>query len=163
MTIAFVPVGDQFAIVDIEDLHLVLGGNVWHQCTNRDKKQIYAARGWKLNGKRFREKMHQLIVPGAEEVDHINGDTLDNRRSNLRPVTRMQNARNQGPKSNCKSGFRGVCFDNKRQLWKAEMGLTNKSIYIGRYTTAEEAARAYDEAVYEWAGQYARLNFPRGD
>lgn len=164
MSVAYVPVGDLFAIVDIEDLALVLDGNSWHKNTHTTKTgkaaPIYAARGWKIAGKRHREKMHQLICPNAEEVDHINGNGLDNRRSNLRPSTRMQNARNQGPKSNNKSGYRGVCWDKARGKWKAEIGKNNKNCFIGRYDTKEDAARAYDKAAKEWGGEFVKLNFP---
>jgi hypothetical protein len=115
-------------------------------------------------GKRW-EYLHRLVV-GAEAgslVDHINGDILDNRRSNLRITDAKGNARNQRRHLRNKSGFKGVDFtdDKKRaKAWRATISVDGHKRMLGRYATAEEAARAYDAAARKHFGEFARLNFP---
>jgi hypothetical protein len=87
-------------------------------------------------------------------VDHINGDTLDNRRSNLRHVTRQGNVWNRRATSVC--GLKGVTLHKRTGRWQAAISRT----YIGLFATAEAAARAYDAAARERFGEVARLNFP---
>jgi HNH endonuclease/AP2 domain len=76
------------------------------------------------------------------QVDHINGDRLDNRFSNLRPATNKQNSENIKLYSNNKSLFRGVHFCNRDQKWVARVVHHQKTHYVGSFTTAEEAAIA---------------------
>jgi hypothetical protein len=106
------------------------------------------------------ELMHRVVI-GAEKgqlVDHVNGDTLDNRRSNLRFCSRAQNSYNRGPSSNNSSGYKGVSATPKR--WQACIQIDRKKRFLGCFDTPEEAARAYDEAAREFHGEFARLNFP---
>lgn len=100
------------------------------------------------------EWMHRAIlaVPEELEVDHINGDALDNRRANLRLATREQNLRSRSTFKNNKSGYKGVVFDNKSKRWRAYLN-------IGPFDTPEEAARAYDDAVIKLFDQFAKPNF----
>ena len=88
--------------------------------------------------------MHRLILglrPGdRKHVDHLNGDRLDNRRVNLRTVTRYQNNQNRKPFKATGSGYRGVTWDKARRCWKAYYGLDGKMINLGRFATAKEAA-----------------------
>lgn len=111
--------------------------------------------------------MHRLIMgfPKHMVVDHIDGDGLNNRRSNLRLVTRAQNNRKSNsvlPRHN-KSGFRGVCLEKSSKKWCAFIrtaDVNRKQTRIGRFKTAEEAARAYDQAAKKFHGEFATLNFP---
>ncbi len=98
--------------------------------------------------------MHRLIMdcPDGMDVDHINGDGLDNRRENLRIVTRSQNLRNRKTFKNSKSGFKGVIFNPVNGKWKA-------IINLGTFDTSEEAAKAYDEAIKKLFGPLAKPNF----
>lgn len=89
------------------------------------------------------------LIPGVE-VDHVNGDGLDNRRSNLRPATRAQNARNGRSR---RDGYRGVYRVGER--WKAQI-----SRCLGYFDTPEEAALAYDAAARKFHREFAHLNFP---
>ena len=92
-------------------------------------------------------------------VDHISGDTLDNRRSNLRVCTQEQNARNRRLNSNNKTGFKGVSLNSKLKKFRADIRAGNgKTIYLGMYKTAEEAADAYDMAASFYHGNFARTN-----
>lgn len=111
--------------------------------------------------------MHRLILgarPG-EMIDHANGNGLDNRRCNLRLATNTQNMANTGkhrlnrPPS---SQYKGVHWDSARGAWKALIGDGHgRQRFLGRFSSEEEAARAYDEAALEQWGEFARLNFPR--
>lgn len=103
--------------------------------------------------------MHRQILdaPAGTDVDHINGDKLDNRRSNLRLVTRTQNLYNMAPRSGT-SRFKGVSWHAQRNKWAVYIQVDRKSIYLGLFTDEIEAARAYNRAALEYIGEYARLN-----
>jgi hypothetical protein len=103
--------------------------------------------------------MHRFLLqpPPGLEVDHINGDRLDNRRINLRIATRSQNAMNRPRTRTNTSGFKGV--SRLGSLWCAQIKLEGKLHYLGRYADPAEAARAYDVAAKIMFGQYARPNF----
>jgi AP2 domain len=102
--------------------------------------------------------MHRLIT-GYARTDHINHDTLDNRRANLRAATHVQNMRNQRPWVKASSRFKGVTWDRSHSKWRARIWVGDKCHHLGRFTSEEEAARAYDEAARELFGEYAYLNF----
>ena len=94
-------------------------------------------------------------------VDHANRNRLDNRKYNLRMVTKSQNAMNREKQTNNTSGYKGVYFykSNKTNPWKAQIRTKNKNKGIGYYKTAIEAAYAYDEKAKKLHGEFARLNF----
>lgn len=100
--------------------------------------------------------MHQLLLPGVEEVDHISGDGLDNRRLNIRAATRQGNAANIGPQRNNASGFKGVVWQPDRGKWAAY----SRRRFLGRFVSPIEAALAYDRAARSAFGEFAWLNFP---
>lgn len=95
------------------------------------------------------------------QIDHINGDRTDNRIENLRQATIAQNVRNRGVQRHNKCGFKGVSFKVADKRWRASIGMNGKSMHIGLFDTAEEAARAYDDAAIRHYGEFAKLNFPR--
>jgi hypothetical protein len=98
--------------------------------------------------------MHRVILdaPEGSEVDHVNGDGLDNRRKNIRLVTRTENLRHQKTFRNSKSGYKGVTFNPVNGRWKATLNL-------GTFDSAEEAARAYDRVIRRLFGSLAKTNF----
>jgi len=100
-------------------------------------------------------RMHRIIA-GAnhkdEIVDHINGNTLDNRRSNLRICSNAENGRNRGKNSNNSSGFKGVFL--KRDKWAAQIKHNGKSIHLGTFKTPEEAHLAYQRAANKLHGRF---------
>lgn len=118
-----------------------------------------------VNKKRITSKVHRLVCktfhPEFKEelqVDHINHIRDDNKLSNLRLVTNQQNAMNQKIHRNNKSGFKGVSYDKSSKKYRARIMLSGRSIYIGCYQTAEEAAAAYNEKANELFGKYAFVN-----
>ena len=94
------------------------------------------------------------------EVDHIDGNTFNNKKDNLRFVTVHQNSQNRKARSDGSSGFKGVSWKANQNKWVVRIQTDGKRIHIGYFTEKEEAARAYDEAAKLYFGEYARLNFP---
>lgn len=105
-----------------------------------------AFRGTRGPGRKFighflhREILGEPPFSGAE-VDHINGDNLDNQRSNLRWVTHAQNMQNRSRRGSGKSGYRGVHWVSRAKLFRAEAMLNWKAHFLGYFKTAEEADR----------------------
>lgn len=95
------------------------------------------------------------------QIDHINGDGLDNRKSNLRICNNYQNSKNR-KKSNKKtsSKYKGVSLKKSTGKWRCYIMLNYKEIHIGYFEKEIDAAKAYDEAAIKYFGEFARLNFP---
>jgi hypothetical protein len=91
-----------------------------------------------------------------DQIDHINLDRADNRIANLREASNGQNMANGSKRADNKSGAKGVCWCPKRKKWRASLQLNSKHVYLGRYSTLEEAAAAYRKAATEYRGEYAR-------
>lgn len=119
----------------------------------------YAHRIVMKNGKRYSILMHRLITdaPKGMEVDHINGDKLDNQICNLRICTRTQNRGNTKYKN--KTGFKGVSKNPKGNTYRAAIKNSKKLQYLGTFKSAGEAAKAYDIAAKEIFGEFALTNF----
>ena len=142
----------QNAIVDAADFEWL---SQWNWRAAFTKSTGYAVR---TDG----TMMHALIC-GTERPDHIDGNGLNNRRSNLRPATVSQNACNKRAKRNSRSGYKGVSFDGsvrRTKPWQAIIMLHGKGRKIGNFSTPEEAAKAYDCEARKLHGEFARLNFP---
>ena len=106
--------------------------------------------------------MHRVIcgATDGQMCDHRNGDSLDNRRANLRIVTTSENAHNSKKDRRNTTGFKGV----KRQggKWIARIGLNWKRIHLGTFDSPELAAHAYDKAAVKYHGEFARTNKQMG-
>ena len=111
-------------------------------------------------GKRKTIILHRLInkTPSHLHTDHINGKRQDNRRCNLRTVTRSQNHQNSRPQKGSSSKYKGVGWDCCAEKWKAYIKIGNKMKSLGRYVHQIKAARAYNEAAIKYYGEYAWLN-----
>lgn len=107
--------------------------------------------------------LHRMILPidSGFDIDHINGNKLDNRRSNLRVCTHQQNCFNQKKRCTNTSGYIGVSKMKRVNRYEAYINLSGKKIYIGLYDTALEAAINRDIAALYYYGEFARLNFPK--
>lgn len=104
--------------------------------------------------------LHRLIMdaPSGMVVDHINGDTLDNRRQNLRLATHQQNCFNQPLKSCNTSGYKGVSRNNKRgKPWRARIRINGKETLLGTFDTPEEAHAVYCIAAAIHHGKFANF------
>ena len=142
----------KIAFFDEEDSHVVAGSdwcavNVhgrWYAVTYRNGQHLY---------------LHHAIMGSTDEVDHIDGDGLNNRRSNLRHCTHQQNLWNARRQANNTSGYRGVSFDKKRGKWLAYIVNGGCQKHLGRFDDPVAAARAHDAAAIATRGKFARLNF----
>ena len=148
------------ALVDDEDIERVLALGVWSAF--RVGHTAYAQHAMRENGRQRNVLLHRVVLdaqPG-QEIDHINGNGLDNQKANLRLVSRSQNMANQR-KTRGASRFKGVWWDKVNSRWVAHIRNKGRSYFLGRYVSEEDAARAYDTAAIETWGEYARPNFPR--
>lgn len=93
------------------------------------------------------------------QIDHINRDRLDNRKSNLRRVTQGQNSRNSKIHIDNRSGYKGVHFDEGTNKFRSRIYVDGKSIHLGVFHNAKDAALAYDDAARKHYGQYSNTNF----
>lgn len=143
------------AIIDGADVAIV-APFVW--CAVQGKQTWYAS----TNGA-VESQMHRLLLnpPEGMMADHIDGDGLNNRRSNLRLATSQQNATNKAVSRNSKTGFKGVVrrVQNGNEFWTAEIEYAAIKYHLGVYSSPEDAARAYDRKAIELHGEFARLNF----
>lgn len=125
---------------------------------------------WHLNGEGYAVTntasgsvyLHNVVMGEIDKngkvVDHINGDKLDNRRSNLRLITRQQNNMNRGANKVRKdTHYKGVILHESGK-WQARIGIDGKKVYLGYFKTPEDAARAYNDAALKHHGEYAKLN-----
>lgn len=145
------------AIVDDADFELL---KHWRWCAEIRKSRVAAKRGFRADGAQFQIYMHRQIMRAAPgmQVDHINGDALDNRRANLRIVTAAQNKWNSKLVRSA-SGFRGVVRRSDCAMWQAQIKHCGCYRYLGLFRSPEEAARAYDQAALELRGEFAHPNF----
>ncbi|GFE20135.1 HNH endonuclease [Streptomyces nigrescens] len=148
------------ALIDLADKEFVAPYH-WHLLHGHSGK-LYAYAQTK-SGPVY---MHRLIArtPTGRETDHINGDGLDNRRSNLRIATCSQNLANRwkpqrADGSATSSRFKGVSWDRSRSKWQSKITVNQRCKNLGRYDSEEEAARVYDAAASLHWGPFARLNF----
>jgi hypothetical protein len=150
-----------FTKVDDEDYE-ELAKIRWHVTIQKGSERPRACRSVRKNGKKMKNiYMSRVILnpPIGKYVDHVNGDTLDNRKSNLRLATPTENSRNYPrPKTN-KSGYKGVSFDKRENKWKACISTNKeKNKHLGYFNTPQEAGVAYNEASLKYHGEYGRIN-----
>ena len=129
----------------------------------------YASGIWYNTGGQHQILLHQLIIqlsgrkiPDGYEIDHKDGNRLNNLDDNLRVCTRMQNSQNKKLKSDNTSGQTGVHQHTYNKKWIAEITVDLKRIYLGEFDTKEDATRAYNEAAIKYFGEFAKLKITEG-
>ena len=150
----------KFAIVDDDDYERVMQFKWFAQRTERGT--WYAGRHLGSRTNRTRIMLHRFLMSArsGQNVDHVNLDGLDCRRSNMRFASRSQNAANRRRLSSNTSGYKGVTYCAQSHKWRADITFENRQRNLGRFSTPEEAAAAYDDTARELFGAFARLNFP---
>ena len=149
-----VPVSGSEALVDDEDYGLV---SQYEWYLSPGKNTDYAKRMWRDGGHQHRQFMHTLVT-GWSQVDHWDGNGLNNQHENLREVTTSQNLRNSGARQ-VTSAYKGVGWHRDR--WRSRIYVDGERLSLGNFRNEEEAARVYDEAARRHFGEFACLNFPR--
>lgn len=132
----------------------------WRAVIKKDGR-AYAGRNVPLpNRKQKAVLMHRIILnpPSGMDTDHANGDSLDNRKCNLRIATRAQNNFNQKLRKDNKTGTKGVIFNKERKKYQARLFFNGKQKYLGSFETVEAATVARDAAAKELHGEFHRLN-----
>jgi hypothetical protein len=151
----------QFAIVDAAD-YAMLSKITWQSRWNPSTLSYYAQTTLYPGGRKGQHtvQMHRFLL-GLEPrdgkvVDHRDGNTLDNRRSNLRVATVGQNGKNRELNSNSTSGLKGVSWTPKLGRWKAQIQSNGKGIFLGYFWDKLDAHAAYCEAATRLHGDFAR-------
>lgn len=153
---AYVPLSNGMeAIIDLDDVPWV---SKWCWTVALRKRSIYA---YRLDASTHPKKiiyLHRAILsaPADRQVDHINGDGLDNRRCNLRIATVSENRRNQRLRVTSQSGLKGVSWSSERGKWRAQIGHNGKRIALGYFSAKEDAHDAYCEAASKLHGAFGR-------
>lgn len=148
----------EYSWVDAQDADIALR-HTWRASMNGATSYAHRSRPVKTPSGRMVYGLHRLILdpPPRFVVDHIDCDGLNNRRYNLRVASQQQNCFNRS------SGFvkfKGVSIEKKTSKFRAYLVVNQKQIYLGLFSTAEEAARARDVGARKMHGEFAFLNFP---
>ena len=131
----------------------------WFLACNRG----YVARRGAIDGKQTLIYLHREVAcfPVGKDVDHINGDHLDNRDENLRPAARSENNCNARKLREHKSSkYKGVCWCKNKSRWMAQIQVNNRHLVVGYYSSEDDAARARDGAVIALHGSFAVRSAP---
>lgn len=146
------PCGVRF-IVDADVVPKIAGVNFYLGSKSKAGNQYYVI---DCNGR----SLHDYIFPhrGGYEIDHINLDTFDNRRCNIRYCTHQQNQINQPLQKNNISGVSGVSFYPARHKFRARIKVSGRDIHLGYYDTFDDAVRARNVGMQCMFGQYGRYN-----
>ncbi len=153
--------GGELALIDDEDYPLV-SQHRWMIGKSGDRPpKIYVVRYMRnsLTGKMDTLRLHRVILGAVagQSVDHINGNTLDNRRCNLRFCNDAQNQQNSGPRHGA-SVFKGVSWSSRRRKWRVAFRCDGTHHFIGYFEHEIDAALAYNTAITALAGEFAYLN-----
>ena len=158
-----IPLNIGFAIIDAEDYEKVICYK-W-TLSIEGRNLAYAKSSLKENGKRKSLSMHRLIMnpPKGLQIDHINGNGLDNRKANMRIVTASQNSCNRRAVKNKKGKciYKGV--NSHMGKWRAYIRISGKLHHLGYFDSQKEAARAYNEAALNYFGEFACTNEIRNE
>ena len=146
------------ALVDDEDYELV-AGSVWHYALRRNTG--YACKNVKkADGKWTQVLMHRALTNfGRAHIDHVDGNGLNNQKSNLRAATVSQNSANARKRRHkTSSPYKGVCWDKHKGKWMAYIQASGARRFVGYFDTDLEAAQAYNRAAVAASGEYAKTN-----
>ena len=151
------------ALVDDDDYPHLLKFK-WHanrsaRCHTWYAETTIRYRQWEV----LRTSIHRLVLGArrGEEVDHIDGNGLNNQKSNLRFATRAQQSQNRRAHAKTKSGYKGVCPESGCSTWRAYIIVRGKEVRLGNFPTKEQAAEAYNAAATKFFGEFAYLNVIR--
>jgi AP2 domain len=145
--------------VDAADFGAVSEAGPW--CARKKSRTWYAQRTVRSGGRQTTQSLH-VFLTGFPQTDHKDGDGLNNRRSNLRPATTVENNRNRRLRSDNTSGYKGVYWHKQAKCWRAKISVDGKYRSLGCFYDVRAAARAYDKAALEYYGEFACTNVMLG-
>lgn len=143
-------------LVDDEDFN-VLNQHKWCAVPSGGETFYAVRKEWNGKGKQRAVWMHRLLIntPVGMFTDHIDGNGLNNQKSNLRICTNSQNQFNKGKSKRNSSGYKGVSWFKPMGKWDVRISAHKRQIHIGYFDSKEEAARAYLEAEKTHHGEFA--------
>lgn len=156
------------ALVDDDDFEWI-NKKKWRVKKPQDNRTVYSMASIYIGDSRCKSVyMHREIMAkhfGAKSldgmtIDHIDGNGLNNQKTNLRICTQSDNNKNSKARSHCVSGFKGVTLLKGKQKYIARIRVDGKDKFIGSYKDPVDAAIAYDRACKKLRGEFAVLNFP---
>ena len=155
-----IPLGrGEHAIVDDADFDWLNQWKWW--TTGGGKYKHYAQRAsYPKGGGKIHISMHRLVLGLTTKIecDHINGNGLDNRRSNLRKCSKAQNACNRRPQKKKMGRFKGVIWRKETKKWRAMIRHNKRLIHLGSFDDEVAAAIAYNTASLKYHKEFGRLN-----
>jgi hypothetical protein len=132
----------------------------WVKFSGVNRQQAYIKTSFRVNGKQRYISIHRMIMNPKidQEVDHINGNGLDNRRENLRVCTTAENVRNSSKRKDSTHQYKGTVFVKNRNRWRSRIQVNGKRYWSGYFKTEIEAAKRFDEMAKKYHGEYVKLN-----
>jgi len=130
--------------IDDEDYDKV---KKYHWCVN-DRGYVVCFFKDKKSKKNIQLKLHRFIMdaPKGKNIDHIDRNTLNNQKNNLRFASQLENVLNRKVFSNNKSGYTGVSWEKANRKWRAQIGINKKEFFLGLFSTKNEAIEARKKA-----------------
>jgi hypothetical protein len=150
-------------IVDDADLEAVKEAGPWHLEKKPNKYSAYVLRHIRVNGRDSTQYLHRFLLnaPKGLQVDHIDGNGLNNSRENLRLCSNAENVWNKGAPKNNTSGEKGVCWFPLYGKWLARVGFKGKRVFVGYFENKDDAIAAVREARKALHGSFARTSWPK--
>lgn len=148
---------NKYAIIDIEDYDIV-SQHKWY-ASFASHALYYASTNIRVDNKKTIMVMHRFIMGArhGQVIDHINGNSLDNRRCNLRECAQSDNVKNTRIPTTNKSGLKGAHWDKRSRKWIARIAVDGKQIHLGTFSTPQEAHEAYCAAALKYHGAFANF------
>jgi hypothetical protein len=156
--------GNKIFIIDDADMELV-SRYKWCLSIGRDGQRFYMRAYGKGKTKIWYHRLIMGVTDSNIQVDHINRNTLDNRKNNLRICPNgAANAINRPKQKNNTTGYKGV-FQRKEKhyktpIYRAAIRFQQRLLHLGHFKSPIDAAKAYDQKAKELFGEFAYLNFP---
>lgn len=134
----------------------------WTACV-KPSGNVYAVSYFRENGKVKVLRMHTLVsgISSLQEIDHVDGNTLNNQSRNLRACSRSENCRNTRNHLDAFCKYKGVDFHRASKSFRARIYVLGERIHLGLFDKELDAAHAYDSAALKYFGEFARINFPK--